>query len=136
MRSEDGFTLVELLVVILIIGILAALALPSFLGQRSKAQDTEAKTHASTVATALVTYEQDAGTFATATRAALIAIEPSIAEARNLVVSGTQDTFEVSVDSASAANGGGPVRIEFEAGRSVRECDAPGQGACPDGGIW
>ena len=46
---EKGFTLVELMIVIVIVGILSAVALPNFLGQTNKAKGTEARSQISSI---------------------------------------------------------------------------------------
>ena len=46
---EKGFTLVELMIVIVIVGVLSAVALPNFLSQTNKAKGTEARSQISSI---------------------------------------------------------------------------------------
>jgi prepilin-type N-terminal cleavage/methylation domain-containing protein len=135
-KDQRGFTLVETLVVIMIIGILAAVAFAVFGSQRNKAHDAEAKSAATLVTSALLVYHQDHETFATADDAALIAIEPAIGNIPDYTLDADADGFELEVTSRSGAAGGGPFSVEYRAGRTERSCDAPNRGGCPDGGVW
>jgi type IV pilus assembly protein PilA len=65
-QSEKGFTLVELLVVIIIIGILAAIALPNFLNQGAKAKQTEAKQNIGLINRTQTAFRSENNSFASA----------------------------------------------------------------------
>jgi type IV pilus assembly protein PilA len=137
LRSEAGFTLVEILVVIVIVGILGAIAVPSFLAQRVKAQDAEAKVYLVAAQKALEAWHTTEGTYAGAGQAELARIEPALDRARNFAVNGNARTFDVSIDSAAGASGGGRFTLSRVAGdRIVRTCTNAGRGACSGTNEW
>lgn len=57
--KQSGFTLIEILVVIVILGVLGAIAVPRFFGQIDKAQITKAKQDIKTLQSALDIYRLD-----------------------------------------------------------------------------
>jgi type IV pilus assembly protein PilA len=77
-NDEGGFTLIELMVVVLIIAILIAIAIPTFLGARQRAQDKAAQSSLRNGLTAAKTIYTDGEDYQTATSAALLAVEPSL----------------------------------------------------------
>jgi type IV pilus assembly protein PilA len=79
-HASDGFSLPEVLVVILIIGVLAAIAIPTFLSTTAKATDVQAKELVRNAQTAAETFAVDhAGSYAEVTPEALAAEDPTIA---------------------------------------------------------
>jgi type IV pilus assembly protein PilA len=64
--KEKGFTLIELMIVVAIIGILAAIAIPNFLRFQARAKQSEAKQNLGAIFTAYNTYIADNNTFPSA----------------------------------------------------------------------
>src|SRR5512135_1271100 len=67
-HNRKGFTLIELMIVVAIIGILAAIAIPNFLKYQAKSKQSEAKTNLKGIFTSETAYFGEAnsyGTFAT-----------------------------------------------------------------------
>lgn len=144
--DEHGFTLVEVLVVVLILGLLAAIAIPGFFNQRDKGKDAAAKTGARTARTAIETYSVDRqGSYVGATVARLRAIEPSLPDApapgnprlglelfdANGSGSPSADGYRVTVTSTS----GNTFSIADDAGTVTYPCTTVTSGGCV-GATW
>ena len=65
LRSKKGFTLIELMIVVAIIGILAAIAIPNFLKFQARSKQSEAKTNLKAVFTAETAYFGENNTYGT-----------------------------------------------------------------------
>jgi type IV pilus assembly protein PilA len=141
-KDERGFTLVELLVVILIIGILAAIAVPMFLNQRTKANDASAKQMARTAETAMETAATDnGGSYALMTEPAkLQEIEKSLPTKEEnggawlSAAVGTGTGYTVTATAAKSS--GNTYTIESKEGVVTRSCTVAGKGACPSNEKW
>jgi type IV pilus assembly protein PilA len=134
-QDQKGFTLVEILVVILIIGILAAIALPAFLNQRGKAQDTEAKVQARTLQTAEESLYATEQSYSLGALPKLAAMESSLTSGKAIpaVAAITADSYTVQ----STSNTRNVYTIaKANTGVVTRTCTTGGSFGCPLDGSW
>jgi type IV pilus assembly protein PilA len=106
-QRDDGFTLIELMVVVLIIAILIAIAIPTFLGARTRAQDRAAQSSLRNSLTAAKTIYTDSQDYTAITQAKLAATEPSLSfAADSTAVSTGQNSVAWKATNATTFFGG------------------------------
>ena len=132
-ERDKGFTLIELMVVVMIIAVLLAIAIPTFLGTQNKAKDRSAQSSLRNTVTAAKTIYTDGSDYTKATNVALTSAEPSL----TFVVAATasDDAKTVSVTStatvfyAATKSAGGTcyyIKDDVNGGTTY----AKGSGAC------
>jgi type IV pilus assembly protein PilA len=100
-REAHGFSLIELMIVVLIIGILIAIALPAFLGARTRAENRAAQSELRSALVAANTYFSDDSTYTNFDVAAAQAIEGGL---RWVAGGGPPLIGEIAIEQANGAN--------------------------------
>lgn len=113
-KEEGGFTLIELMVVVLIIAILIAIAIPTFLGARKRAQDKQAQSNLRNALTAEKTYYVDTQAYVDNVGAGLTALQGIESSLDWTLDDGW--TRGVDVESLEAGNNGVLLRSESKSG--------------------
>jgi type IV pilus assembly protein PilA len=139
--GEAGFTLIELLVVILIIGILAAIAVPAFLTQRSKGQDSAAKSDVRNLVSQMEACFTEDDKYVGCTAALTPAntnldLGNGIGQVR--IVSESALGYEL--EAISEARSGGVnhtfTLVHTLGAVDIKTCGVAGKGGCAPGGTW
>ncbi len=135
-EGQRGFSLIELLVVILIIGVLAAIALPAFLGQRSKGQDSSAKSAARNLVSSIESFYATNKTYVGAEDDDDVKKSGVLGTGNGEATIPTATTGGYTIVGKSASGNNFTITKSGSDGTVSRTCNDTDKGGCPSTGKW